>query len=293
MDQWKIRVNDVYPAYITWETFERIQAMLHDNYAEYERTQTRGIPRPGAALLQGMVYCGECGHKLAVQYKGGTHYVCNALRQRYRAPVCQYIPADPVDLRVVEAFFQAFAPIELDVYAHAVASHQEIIEQVSHAHEQHLQRLHYEAALAERQFLRVDPDNRLVAAELEKRWEEALTQLRQAEQAQVEPPAPGPSPLQLSAELRSAFQAIGQHLPALWRQGLISQPQKKALLRCLIDKVVVHRPTPETVQARLVWRGGETTTLSIPVPVGAFADLAGAKEMEQIILLRSAEARNR
>lgn len=61
------------------------------------------------------------------------------------------------------------------------------------------------------------------------------------------------------------------------------------LLRCLIDKVVVHRPTPETVQARIVWRGGETTTLSIPVPVGAFADLAGTKEMEQIILLRSAQ----
>jgi len=292
MDQWKIRVNDVYPAYITWETFERIQAMLHDNYAEYERTQTRGIPRPGAALLQGMVSCGECGHKLAVQYKGGTHYVCNALRQRYRAPVCQYIPADPVDLGVVEAFFQAFAPIELDLYARAVASHQEIIEQVSQAHEQHLQRLHYEAALAERQFLRVDPDNRLVAAELEKRWEQALTQLRQAEQAQLEPLAPGPSPLQLSAELRTAFQAIGQHLPALWQQGLLCQPQKKALLRCLIDKVVVHRPTPETVEARLVWRGGETTTLAIPVPVGAFADLAGAKEMEQIILRRSAEARD-
>jgi len=106
-------VSDVYPAYITWETFERIQAMLHDTYAEYERTQTRGIPRAGAALLQGMLYCGECGHKLAVQYKGGTHDVCNALRQRYRAPVCQYIPADPVDLGGVEAFFQAFAPIEL------------------------------------------------------------------------------------------------------------------------------------------------------------------------------------
>src|SRR5262249_11299046 len=72
MDQWKIRVNDVYPAYISWETFERIQAMLHDNYAEYDRNKTRGIPRPGAALLHGIVYCGECGHKLVVQYKGGT-----------------------------------------------------------------------------------------------------------------------------------------------------------------------------------------------------------------------------
>src|SRR6266567_8642352 len=68
LEQWRIRVNDVYPAYISWQTFERIQAMLLDNYAEYDRNKTRGVPRPGAALLHGMVYCGECGHKLVVQY---------------------------------------------------------------------------------------------------------------------------------------------------------------------------------------------------------------------------------
>lgn len=71
MDQWRIRVNDVYPAYISWETFEQIQAMLADNYAEYDRNKTRGIPRAGAALLHGLLYCGACGHKMLVQYKGG------------------------------------------------------------------------------------------------------------------------------------------------------------------------------------------------------------------------------
>src|SRR6266516_3399256 len=74
MEQWKFRVNDVYPAYISWEVFERIQAMLLDNYAEYDRNKTQGVPRPDAALLHGMVYCGACGHKLVVQYKGGTRY---------------------------------------------------------------------------------------------------------------------------------------------------------------------------------------------------------------------------
>ncbi len=72
LDQWKIRVNDVYPAYIPWETFARIQAMLQDNDAEYDRNKSRGVPRPGKALLHGIVYCGECGHKLVVQYKGGA-----------------------------------------------------------------------------------------------------------------------------------------------------------------------------------------------------------------------------
>ena len=75
--------------------------------------------------------------------------------------------------------------------------------------------------------------------------------------------------------------------------GLPLQPQKKALLRCLIDKVVLQRPTPEQVQARIVWRGGETSTLSIPVPVGSLKDLAGADKMEQIVLERSAQAHHR
>src|SRR6266480_6951070 len=83
-DEWKIRVPDVYPAYIPWHTFEQIQSMLADNYAAYDRNKTRGVPRPGAALLQGMVACGECGHRMVIQYKHGPRYLCNYLRQQYR-----------------------------------------------------------------------------------------------------------------------------------------------------------------------------------------------------------------
>jgi DNA invertase Pin-like site-specific DNA recombinase len=289
LEEWKIRVNDIYPAYISWETFEHIQAMLLDNYAEYDRNKTRGIPRPGAALLHGLVHCGECGHKMVVQYKGGTRYLCNFLRQKYHVPVCQHIPGDSVDPYIVEAFFQALSPIELDVYSQAVATQQDTIDQVAHANLQHLERLRYEAQLAERQFLRVDPDNRLVAAALEKRWNEALSALKLAEEAEAQQNKPVPALLALSEELQAAFQAIGQHLPAIWHHELLSQQQRKALLRCLIDKVVMHRPSPDTVQARIVWRGGETSTLSIPVPVGSLKDLAGAQEMERIILERSAQ----
>ena len=70
VEEWKIRVNDVYPAYVSWETFEHIQARLLDNYAEYDRNKTRGVPRPGAALLHGLVHCGECGHKMVVKSQG-------------------------------------------------------------------------------------------------------------------------------------------------------------------------------------------------------------------------------
>jgi Recombinase len=69
-EQWRICILDVSPPYISWNTYLQIQAMLKDNHAESDRNKTRGLPRPGKALLHGLVYCGECGHKMVVQYKG-------------------------------------------------------------------------------------------------------------------------------------------------------------------------------------------------------------------------------
>src|SRR6266568_3959258 len=140
MDQWKIRVNDVYPAYISWETFEHIQDMLADNYAAYDRNKSRGVPRDGAALLHGMVYCGECGHKMVVQYKNGTRYLCNYLRQQYQVPVCQNLPADPIDDWVVQAFFDVLSPAEMDLYGKAVQALQQDDDQVRQAQQQQLER---------------------------------------------------------------------------------------------------------------------------------------------------------
>jgi DNA invertase Pin-like site-specific DNA recombinase len=284
--QWRIRVNDVYPTYVDWATFERIQAMLKDNYAEYDRNQTRGVPRAGKALLQGVVACGECGHQMVVQYKGGTRYLCNFLRQKYRVPVCQYLPADPIDAAVVQAFFAALSPVELDAYAQAVQARQHERAEVARAHQQQVERLRYQAAWAQRQFNRVDPDNRLVAAELERRWEQALRALKEAEDAVAEgdrDDAATATPT-LPEEIKAAFTAIGQHLPEIWDQELLAQPQKKALLRALIDKVVAHRVHRDHVQVRIVWKGGETTVLAVPVPVGSLTDLSGAVELEQQVV---------
>jgi len=284
LEAWRIRVNDVYPAYVSWEEFERIQAMLQDNYAEYDRHQTRGVPRAGAALLHGLVYCGACGHKLLVQYKGGTRYLCNYLRQQYGVPVCQHLPADPIDAWVVAAFFQALRPVELDAYARAVAAEQEVATRVQQAQYQQRERLRYQAALVERQFLRADPDNRLVTAELEQRWEAALRALKDAEDAAARQEPTAVTLLPLPDELRTAFSDIGQHLPGLWDEGRLTQPQKKALLRCLIDKVVIQRVARDQVRTRIVWRGGATTTRDIPVAVGALADLTGADELRRLVM---------
>ncbi len=282
--EWKIRVNDKYPAYIDWSTFEQVQQMLRDNYAEYDRNKTRGTPRAGAALLHGLLYCGECGHKMMVQYKHSTLYLCNALRQKYRVPVCQNIPADPVDRVVVTAFFQAMSPVELNVYEQARQRQQQTTEQIELARSQQVERLRYQAALAHRQFNRVDPDNRLVAAELEARWEAALRDLRQAEETAAQEQQRTVAPFVLTAELKTAFTSIGQRLPQLWETAVLAQPQRKALLRCLIEKVVLHRAARDQVQVRIVWRGADTTTLLVPVPVKSLAALSSADEMKRLII---------
>ena len=284
LEEWKICLKDTYPAYISWETYEQVQAMLKDNYAEYDRNKTRGVPRLGKALLHGLVYCGECGHKMVVQYKSGTRYLCNYLRQQYGVPVCQYIPADPIDAAVVQAFFAALSPLELDAYSRALQAQRQSDEALDRAYCQQLERLRYQAALAERQFNQVDPDNRLVAAELERRWETALRELKTAQEDYEKAAANSVAAPRLSPDLQAAFTVIGQKLPELWPQEVLSQSQKKALLRCLIDKVVIHRSQRDTVHTRIVWKGSETTAIDLPIPVGSWRELSHSAELEQQIV---------
>jgi len=284
-EQWRIVVRDKYPAYVSWETFEKIQAMLRDNHAEYDRNKTRGVPRDGEALLHGIIYCGACGHKMVVQYKGGTRYLCNYLRQQHGTPVCQCIPAGSIDAAAVAAFFKALAPAELDAYARAVATRRAVDDAMLRAQAQQVERLRYRAALAERQYDQVDPDNRLVAAELERRWEEALRDVRQAEAALATARAEvGEVPVTVDDALRAAFTDAGRRLPELWHGSILTRARKKALLRCLIDKVVIHRSAPDTIRMRLVWRGGDASALDVPVPVGTLAALSRHEELEARIL---------
>src|SRR5215213_10032391 len=205
MAEWKVVVKDRYPAYIGWTEFERIQAMLRDNHAEYQRNLSRGVPRDGAALLQGSVWCGRCGHKMVVEYKNGNRYVCNFLSRSQAGHLCQHLPADPIDAHVVAAFFTAASPEELETWARAQDARRQAEEALDRAEAQQVERLRYQALLAERQFNRVDPDNRLVASELEHRWETALRDLRRAEEALTHRRALRTQPDALSAKERDDF----------------------------------------------------------------------------------------
>jgi hypothetical protein len=155
------------------------------------------------------------------------------------------------------------------------------------AQQQQLQRLRYAVALAERQFLKVDPDNRLVAAELEQRWEEALRDLRDAEAQQAQEAANEAPTDTFNASLTAAFSALGQRLPTIWDQ--LTREQQKAFLRCLIDKVVLQRSAPDQAHLRLVWKGEQVSTFDVALPVGSLAAYTQGAAMTERLLSLFAE----
>ncbi len=281
--EWRFVVHDKYPSYIAWGIFEKIQSMLKDNYAEYKKNKTRGIPRKGQTLLQGILYCGECGHKMTVKYKDKAHYLCEYLKHQYGAPLCQFIPQEHVDQVVAEAFFQALSPIELNAYEEIRKTQKQQMEQLAKSRSLQLERLRYQAELAGHQFNQVDPSNRLVAGELEKRWECALHDLKETEDLVKKDENINPA-IAIPEALRNAFLDIGKNLPGIWDKKSLSYQSKKSLLRCLIDKVIAHREKPDTVAIRIVWKGSAFTNIKTKIPVKSLKDMEGFEMMEQIII---------
>jgi DNA invertase Pin-like site-specific DNA recombinase len=284
IEEWRIVVKDRYPAYIDWPTYEKIRNIVSDNRAEYMRTKTRGAPRDGELLLHGIAWCARCGHKMYVRYKGGGEYVCNHLRSHSGLPTCQHVRAARVDAAVSGAFLTALAPAELDALSRARRAQSQVDAALCKNAEREVERTRYAAALAERQFNRVDPDNRLVAAELERRWESALMEARAAEIALTEQSAPRPAPqVAMGKALNSKVVALAGRLPQIWADPATTDIHRKALLRCLVEKVVIDRGTHDIALARIVWRGGAVTDLEVKMRVNSVAKLTRGNEMRDRI----------
>jgi hypothetical protein len=269
-EAWATLHHDVYPAYISWDEFMADQARLTDN-ASRHAWRTRGAPRQGAALLAGLAVCGRCGHQLRVGYKTHHRYLCNALSETHGAPMCLSLDGPSIDAVVVEAFFAALAPAELDLLDAVLAAERADRER-----------------LAERQYHAVDPDNRLVAAELERRWELALRALAEAREAADRfarrPAAPAVDPL-----LRAQLRDVGAHLPALWASGRLTPAQQKELLRSLIRRVILSRPAPDLVEAKVIWVSGASSVVSVRPPVHRGRQLQDYEQLVARVLALSAE----
>jgi DNA invertase Pin-like site-specific DNA recombinase len=285
MAEWRIVVKGRYPAYIDWPTYEKIRAILTDNRAEYMQNKTRGAPRDGELLLHGIVWCARCGHKMLVRYKGGGAYVCNHLHAQHGLPTCQHVRAARIDAAVTDAFLTAMAPAELDALSRARRVQQQTDTALRASVERQLERKRYAASLAERQFNQVDPDNRLVAAELERRWEAALQEVRMAEQTLAQQvSSPAIAQMALGKALSGKVVSLAGRLPQIWADETTTDAQRKALLRCLVDKVVLERGEHDVALVRIVWRGGAVTDLEVKMKVNSIAKLTRGMEMRDRVL---------
>jgi len=279
MSEWLHLQQDVYPAYISWEQYLINQERIRQNglcFVE-NRQKAQGVVRNGPGLLQGMVVCGRCGHHLQVVYKHTPRYVCRGLVRTADVPSrCTSIRAPVLDQVVVEAFFEAIQPAQIDALEAILAVQRTEREQLERHWEERLKHAQYAAQLAQRQYDAVDPDNRLVAAELERRWEAELRQLHQVEEEYhtfQQTPVPDAVPL----SLRDLFRDVSTRLPELWPE--LSNAQKKELLRSLIGHVIVKRPVPDQIEARIVWISGHYSDHTAITPVHGEQDVTGYDEM--------------
>ncbi len=276
LEEWTSLHHDVYPAYVSWEQYLANRARLADNASAFAR-RARAAPREGAALLAGLVVCGRCGYQMHVVYKPRRRYACVALAAAYGVATCLHLDGARLDAAVVDAFFAALEPAELDVLEEALAVQRADRARLAQHHTDQVTRAEYEAQLAKRQYHAVDPENRLVAAELERHWEVALRAVVEAREAAErfaqQPPEPALDP-GLAAQLRD----LGRCLPALWASGRLTPTQQKELLRSLIRRVIVTRPVPDTLEAKVVWVSGAVTPLTLHPPIQHKEDVAGYEE---------------
>lgn len=267
MDAWLHLQHDMYPAYITWEQFVQNQEQIAQNGLRFteNRLKAQGVEREGPGYLQGLVICGECGHHMKTEYKTTPRYSCRGLIRTTDAPSeCCSIRAPIADEVVIPAFFEALRPANLNVLSDILAQQQQERDQLERQWEQRLQRAQYEVDLAQRQYDGVDPDNRLVAGELEKRWEQKLVALQQTKEAHHHFQQT-PLPIEIPEPLRAQFEQISEQLPTLWPE--LKRSDKKRLLRSLISHVIVRRPVWDKIAIRIVWVSGHYTDHTAWTPI--------------------------
>lgn len=265
--QWQALIHGVYPAYITWDEHEQIQRKIRENRQKMDEQFTRKSgPRQGEAMLGGLVRCARCGHAMSVAYKDNRfQYKCDDRRANRGMPSCQFLSGQRIDEAVVKEFFCELAPARIDAME-KISTKQRMHhrEQIRHL-KQEAKRLEYAAARAERQYDSVDPENRLIAASLEKKWEQALWEFETVKEQLSEAEARTPQAIAVPIELRESFADIGRRLPDLWPR--LSPKARKSLLRTLVEHVNLLRDSEGVCQIRIVWRGGLVTETHVRVPV--------------------------
>jgi len=264
-EQWHTLIVDAHPGYIDWEEFERNQATLKSNTGGFG---ARGsVPREGIGLLQGRVLCGHCGTRMRVRYQqvGGhlePYYQCTEAQVRRGGKQCQSIRGRAIDAAIGELLLKTVAPAALEV---VLAVHAEIagrIEQAEGLRRAQLERARHDAELARRRYLKVDPDNRLVADALEADWNARLRHLHQL-QSEHEEQRKADEQL-LDAGAHGRIRALAADFPRVWNDPRTSALERKRMVALLIEDVTLAKAREIEVHVR--WRGGQSTSFSIERP---------------------------
>lgn len=283
LPDWPVLHLNALPAYISWDTYQRNQQRLAENAAGIQ--WKRGVPRDGVALLQGIAICSRCGRLMHVHYTHAPAYICDHATQRYADRRCQTFTLAYIDPFIEQLFLQTVQPARLQAALAALDQIDAHRQSLTAQWRQRLERARYDTDLACRRYQRVDPDNRLVAAQLEHAWEDQLQSQSNLEKQWTAFQSEQLQPL--SETDRQTILALADDLPTLWHNA--APADRKRLLRCLIRDVTLDSTTRTGFSRILVrWHTGATTSLDVPRPPhGPQPDLPLAQRVRALALTRS------
>lgn len=287
-EEW-ILLRDAHPAYITWEDYQANLERVKGNALAWSAERRRGPAREGTALLQGLVICGSCGERMSVRYHSHhneevpTYWCGRRPLQRGETSLCQTVHGRALDAAIGDIVIEAMTPLAIEV---ALGVQQELAcrqEEADRLRRQHVERAKYEAELAQRRFLRVDPDNRLVADALEADWNQKLRALAAAQEVYEKASAADVSVV--SDAERAELMALAIDFPCLWHDPRTQMKDKKRMLRLLIEDVTLTKGDSLHVDIRFV--GGATRSLDLPLPKSCIelrtTDAAVVEEIDRLI----------
>jgi len=274
-DEWKTLIPGAHPGYLSWEDYQQNQKRLHESAQAMGHDRRRSPAREGPALLQGLILCGRCGQRMTVRYhvrygRLWPEYLCQREGIEHAQPLCQRVPGGGIDEAIGELLVEAVSPVALEV---ALAVQQELqsrLEEADRLRQKQVERAQYEADLARRRYMRVDPDNRLVADSLEAEWNSKLRTLTETQQNREHQREQDRKIL--SDPQRAAILSLAADFPRLWRDPNTPDRERKRMIRLLLEDVTLVRGEDITLHIR--FKGGATKTLTVPAPLNAWQQRA-------------------
>src|SRR5271169_5621167 len=260
---WEVLIVDHHEGYIGWAEFERNQRRITDN-ANGKSFMSRGSVRRGEALLAGLLRCGHCGRKLHVAYSGKNgsagRYHCRGGQINHGGEPCISFGGMRVDRAVGVEVIERLQPLGVEAALAAAEMRANESAEKQRQIEFALEQARFEAARARRQYDAVDPDNRLVAGELERRWNDCLAAVARLED-QIRS-LRSEQPTAVGDDESMALMALASDLPALWNDATASIETRKRIVRAVLKEIIV---TVETGRLHLVlhWQGGDHTRLEV------------------------------